>query len=398
MKPNRKAHVFAVLRSREAEAHVRKAFAKLDCARLETRVADLINCDASLDDINGAEVLLLDVGFDGPQEMGAINEIVGYHADRVTVVASSANPTVDGVRQLMRFGVADFLPQPIKGDELVAMIEAAMRKRRARRSPMSSSSTVISFVGTRGGMGTTTIAVQMACNLLGRGKSKARVCVLDLDFQFGSTGLYLDISGGSGMLEITSSPESIDGSFLRGTMCHHKSGLDVLVAPASVLPLDVVTPEIVAKLIAVAREEYEYVIIDLACVWTTWKHQALVDSDHIVFVTQLSVPAIREARRQLDTLRDQGVDDGAVLVVLNRYVKDWGSRFRVKQAEKALGRPISHFVANDYKSVFLALDHGVPLSEIKSGTRFEKQIRKIITDLAGVRPGEKRRIEPVIDK
>ena len=127
-----------------------------------------------------------------------------------------------------------------------------------------------------------------------------KACILDLDLQLGNASLYMDIDNRVGLIEMMESPERVDASLLASVMGHHASGLDVLAAPRDVMPLDVVSTSAIDSCLKVAAEEYRFVLVDLPTVWCDWSMRALQKSDLILMVTQLTVPHVRQARRQLD--------------------------------------------------------------------------------------------------
>ncbi len=114
----------------------------------------------------------------------------------------------------------------------------------------------------------------------------------------------------------------------------------------------------------------------------------------VILVIQLTVAGVRQARRQIDTMRAHGLEDVVVKIALNRYEKSWGSSVDLKDAEKALGRKFDYFIANDYKTVSEALNQGVALSKIKKKTKVETSIQKMIDDAIRTITGEETRPEP----
>ncbi len=217
---------------------------------------------------------------------------------------------------------------------------------------------------------------------------------MDLDLQFGTAVLYLDLAGKVDYQELVETPDRLDGALLKGMMSRHACGLDVLAAPAEVLPLDTLNPDFVASCIKIARQDYKYILIDLPEAWTTWSFRALQESDFIIIVTQLTVAGVRQARRQLDTLTAQGLGDKAIRLALNRFEPGWGKSVRVKEAEKAMGRKVDYFIVNDYKTVSEAINQGVALSKIRARTKVEKCIRDMIEDSLEALTGAEARAEP----
>ena len=201
--------------------------------------------------------------------------------------------------------------------------------------------------------------------------------MLDLDPQFGNVALYLDLAYGHGIVDIIRSPSRLDGELLRGAMLQHRSGMHVLTAPDIPMPLEALRPEVIEQIIDVAEREFDYVIIDLPHALTTWTEVVLVRSAAIKLVVQMTVPALRQARRMLDMLQEEGHYALPLAVCLNRYVHKWNDILGLKDAEKALGRKVDHVVANDFEVVSSAINHGLPAVAIGRRSKFCRHIEEM---------------------
>src|SRR3546814_13823442 len=99
-------------------------------------------------------------------------------------------------------------------------------------------------------------------------------------------------------------PERLDADLLEGAMSRHHSGLSVVAAPRDVMPLESFSPDFIRRLIEVARSRFAVVLADLPPAWSQWSFEVLRQSDEVLLVTQITVPGVRQARRQLDTRSD----------------------------------------------------------------------------------------------
>jgi pilus assembly protein CpaE len=230
-----------------------------------------------------------------------------------------------------------------------------------------------------GGMGATTLAINAAYVLTQTpGASAPRVCLLDLDPQFGNAALCLDLAHGHGLVDIVRSPARLDGELLRGAMLPHRSGLHVLTTPNIPMPLEALHPEVVEQIIDVAQREFDYVIIDLPRALTNWTEVVLVRSAMLALVVQLTVPALRQARRLIDLLQEEGHYALPLAVVLNRYARKWNDFLGTKEAEKALGRKVDHVIANDFELVSSALNEGLPAAAINRRGKFSRNVEEMV--------------------
>lgn len=340
---------------------------------------EVISSDASAltDDMvtrSKADVLIADVRLDNPNDLERLNHFSQQSDPALYVMATARESSVEGVRRLMRLGISDFLPQPVNVDELVVGLQNAARKVR-QRSPIPTSQIIPCFHAS-GGAGATTLAVNTAVALK-RINRDSNVCILDLDLQFGQVALNLDLSNAHGILDVIEETERLDPTFLSGIMVHHKTGVDVLAAPDALVALDVLTPDLVAKLLDVATELYDFIIVDMPIALTAWSQTALRRATATVLVGQLTVPGVRQLRRLVSILAADGVRDLHLFVVLNRYLGHWKTAIRPKEAEEALGRHVDFLVANDYKTASMAVDRGIPIHDVSRHSRIAKDISKL---------------------
>ena len=374
MKLHGPMNVLAVVQSEEIKDSLNNVHFENNSVNFDVFVGKVGDVGPDVIDGHGPDVLLLDINLSDDSEVEALDGIIRTYGKSLSVVATSRDATLEGVRRLMRLGVADFLPQPISDSELTTALEYASRKIGHGEGAEQARANVFSYIKPVGGMGATMLAVQSAYCLAAMGTKEPQVCLLDLDLQFGNAAVYQDLQCKFSIMDVVLSPGDLDGAFLRGVMAHHNSGIDVLTAPLTIEPLDALTPDLVARLLDVAAEEYDYVLIDMPQALTDWTQVVLDRSDVVFLVTQLTVAAIRQSRRLLEIMREKGIDEAHTAIVVNRFESRWSREVTVKEAEKALGRQIDYFVPNDYKTVNAALNEGVRLSEIKRGSKVEKRI------------------------
>ena len=349
---------------------------------LETLVGRLKTVDQTfVERLSRASLLLVDLDIEDPEELVPLRQIISESRGRLSVIATSREVTAQGVRELIRQGIDDFVPQPLDQHSLLDAIDVAKRKARQNRSGMSGGQ-VITIARAKGGMGATTLAVNLALNLMkpiGKEEPK-RVGFFDLDLQFGDAALYLDLDPRSDLLDIVQKPTRLDTALLLSAMTEHESGLEVLQAPVEPVPLDALRTETVGRLIDLAQREFDYVVIDLPLALATWHEMVLDMTDKLYLVTQLSVPAIRQTKRLIDILKDEGLYSLPVSIVLNRYVKHFNEHARIRQCSKALDHTIDHYLPEDERTVLEAVNRGVPLTEVRRRARICRTIHEMAKD------------------
>jgi pilus assembly protein CpaE len=374
----------ALARSEETRSSLAKVCTDLNGTKIDLRVGDLEGFLKRSGDLTANDVLLLEIDPRSARDASDLQTILQSAAPRPQVVVTAADVEPDDVRRLMRMGVVDVLPGPVRQADLVIALDHAARVSASVTSNhVTEQGKIICFLKGGGGVGATTIATQGACVLATRGQPSAKVCLLDLDLQFGTVGLKLDLSKTSNLVDLVESPTRLDHALLRSAMAHHECGVDVMVAPTEMVPLEAMTPAFLLACLAMCREVYDYVLVDLPPAWTSWTYGALTKADAIVVVSQLTVASIRRTVRQLETLRAHDDIRAPFRLALNRHDKGWGicKSGSLKTAEKALGRKFDYFLPNQYRLVTEAADRGQPISKIQRRSKLEKALNHMMADL-----------------
>jgi Flp pilus assembly CpaE family ATPase len=372
--------ILATSQSADFGNRISSMLATIENLNVDTRIGDLPSITGeTLDVLEHTDVLLVDIDPENERELRQLGRIIEQRRGRTAILATARDLSAQGVRALIRQGVDDFIPQPFEhADLLDAIARARAKLRQARRGGKLGK--VIAVSRAKGGMGASTLAAHIALALSEkrhRQEPDKEVALLDLDLQFGDLSLMLDLEPSNEMVEMIRNPARLDGALLRASMTRHASGLSVLQAPGEVVPLDALPNATAGKLIELAREEFEYVVIDLPLVVPRWLEAVLQHADQLVAVTQLNVAAIRQTRRWLDFLKEEALYDLPVSVVLNRYVWRLGERARLKQAIRALDHPIDHYVPDDTALALEAINRGTPLFEIRRRAKLCRSLRQV---------------------
>ena len=349
---------------------------------LETEVGSLKSLDPTfMERASRVSMLLVDLDIEDPEELVPLRQIMTDSQGRLSVIATSRDISAQGMRELIRQGIDDFVPQPLDQHSLLDAIEVAKRKARQNRGGASTGQ-IITVARAKGGLGATTLAVNLALSLIdpiGKEEPK-RVALLDLDVQFGDVAVYLDLAPRSDLVDIVQKPTRLDTALLLSAMTEHESGLEVLQAPIDPMPLEALRTETIGRLIDLAQQEFDYVVIDLPLALAAWHEMVLDMTDKLYLVTQLNVPAIRQTKRLIDILKDEGLYSLPVSIVLNRYIKRFNEHTRIRQCSKALDHTIDHFLPEDERTVLEAVNRGVPLTKVRRRARICRTIRDMALD------------------
>jgi pilus assembly protein CpaE len=324
-----------------------------------------------------ADALVVEIDPASPVQMEAFDRLVHLAAGSVGVIAAVEGLTVAQTRMLLKTGAMDALPVPFSIDELKQAIEPARRTVRPAApkvaAPQRRQGRTVAFIGAIGGVGTTSIAVQLGVLW----SASSQVGVVDLDLQFGNAALFLDLKPSLTLGNLMEDTDRLDSELLQSVAVRHGSGLEVVAAPTEMLPIDAVTADFVDLALRAAVQAYDVVLVDLPQVWSEWTVRVLQRADVIVLVTNLSVPGIYQARRQLEVLDANGLMP-KLQIVANRVQHGlFSGKVDLRDTEAVLGRKIDHTVANDFPAISAANDQGRTLKDVSGKSRIVKDLQHL---------------------
>ncbi len=304
------------------------------------------------------EVVVM-VGDKSINDYAEIAERIYMSIPTCTVLLLYENPAMDIIEKAMQAGIRKVLPWPCEKKTLIENIKllSSVEKMRASNSKQNRvvwQSKVITVFGTKGGIGKTTIATNLAVALSRSGK---KVAIIDLDLQFGDVGVFLDLEPKDSIAELVQERNIFDIDSIKSYMVLHSSGVSALCAPKSPEFADVVTGEHIDKIINTVRPYFDYVIIDSAPSYNDCSIAAIENSNAVLFIISLDISTLRNARISADVFETLNQKD-KMKVVVNR---DHESGITLKDAEKVLGCSMFMRIQSDWKTAISALNKGVPV-------------------------------------
>ncbi len=302
---------------------------------------------------------------------------------RPLVVAAIREPSLAQIRTLLREGAKDVIALPLAADDLTALLAQLRKDLDAARGDRQSDGKTVSVIGSVGGVGATAIATQTACLFAEQeAKTGRTACFIDLDIQFGDGAIYLGENPKLTLQDIIAAGARVDGALLNAVTVRHASGLNIIAAPSDMMPLETIDTDQICEFVDIAAREYATIFLDLPSNWTNWSLSLAARSDLVLLVTELTVPSLRQARRQLNLLMQQGASDIDIQIVINRFEKGLFRALKIEDAVQVLGRAIDYTVANDFAVVSAALDQGVRFSEIKARNRVTRDLGILVSGIS----------------
>ena len=294
----------------------------------------------------------------------------------VPLIAAAFEPPLAFVRSLVRAGAHDVVPLPLDLAELETALDPIRRMAASRGPrPRAGHQKVVAIIKSVGGVGATSLLGQLATQFAEHeAKAGREACLIDLDVQFGDAAIQLGLQPKLTFADLLEAGKRLDGEMVKSVALEHGSGLHVISAPREIMPLESLSSDQVLSVLNLATAEYGTVFVDLPANWTNWSLSLLARADLVLMVTELRVPSLHRARRQLDLLESQDLANLDVRIILNRAEKGFFATLGPADAERVLRKPVSFSIANDHATMSQAIDRGVPLAEVKRKCALVKDI------------------------
>jgi len=288
---------------------------------------------------------------------------------RVSVIACSSEKSSEWILALMRAGAVEYLLRPIAQEELKQSLQKVGRFLFSAPAEEVPAGKIIAVYNPIGGMGTTTVAVNLAAALAGEG---TKVALVDLNLEAGDVSTFLNVNPTYTLSSVTTNVERLDANFLMSVMTRHASGPFVLTEPLEVDEAVSITPEQVQRIMELLRGIFNYVVVDCVGQLAGCNLSIFNCSNLILFTTTLSLPALKNTRRYLGAMEAKGLGSDRVKLVINRYLPK--SDIQVKDAEKVLGRPVFQAIPNEYASVVDSINKGMPVVKLLPRSPISKSL------------------------
>lgn len=255
----------------------------------------------------------------------------------------------------------------------------ADKKNNAENRKTFKHGTIINVISSKGGVGTTTIAVNLAVSLAAE-KNNPSVALIDMNLLFGDIPLFLEIEPKYNWSDITKNISRLDDNFLKNILSVDASGVSVLPSPSYVNDPNVETPEIMAHLLMIMQRLFDFTIIDGGQPLDDISLKILELSDIALLVSILTPPCILNTKKLLKTFRGLGFPlDENIKIVVNRYLKK--SNISLTDAESSFEKEIFWTIPNDYQTTVNAINEGKALAQFAPDEAITKNFRKLATKL-----------------
>jgi len=297
---------------------------------------------------------------------------------KIFIAALSAQHDTDLLLKAMRAGCNEVLRKPIESAQLAELLDRQNKHWLTTMGHHRTAGKVLSFFGCKGGVGTTTIAVNLAYTLT---RLQKKVLLIDNHGEFGHVCLYLGLDGNRYHFhEMIRNVNRLDSELLRGFIAKHPSGLDVLSSPELHDQNRSIDPDALERTIEFLRGEYDYLILDCETNLTEVNLAVMDRSDEICLVATPEIGAVRDLSRYIDNLSRNEQATTKLHIIINRHSST--GAIGIEQIEKAIRVPVQTRISNNYAECQKAINLGEPVPSEKK-TEFVAQLSKWAETLTG---------------
>lgn len=337
------------------------------------------------------DILVLEVGENLDVEFEAVRSflregIVG------TIFLTSSIRTPEILLNALRFGAKEFFHQPIDHDEVKeAFAKVVDQGISGSESDADSRSPgkIISVMGAKGGVGTTTAALNLAVSLNALDPEK-KVVLVDMNRIFGDIPLFLDLHSDFSWEELASNVTRLDSVFLEKALLRHSTGIFVAPPPAKLESAVGVQPDVIEKLLNSMRSTFDYIVIDTGVQINETCFKVFTMADEIFIISILNLQSLVNVKRIYESLMSYvHREPDKINVIINRFEKK--NYVSVDEAERIIGKKVYFFIPNDYNNTMKAINEGKPISVVAPRSKLQQKFSELASSLARVPLAAKKR-------
>jgi pilus assembly protein CpaE len=319
------------------------------------------------------DIVLMDINMPGVDGISA-SERISQQVPFCQIIMMSVQGESDYLRRSMLAGAREFLIKPFSSDELISSVRRVYQLGNSRRQAMpvmahpgqgavstaaaapKAEGKIVSVFSAKGGVGCSTIAVNVAIALQQSAASK--VAVVDTSLQFGDIGVLLNLYASRTMADLAPHANELDSELIEDVFIAHSSGVKALLAPPRPEEADTITPTLITEVLNRLRTMFDIIIVDTSSVLDDTVLNVLDISDKIIVVTTPEIPAIKNAKLFFEVTEALEYDRARILFVLNKA--DKRINIRAEDIEANIKYKIVGQLPLDERAVTTAVNQGVP--------------------------------------
>ncbi len=311
-------------------------------------------------------------------------ETLGIQNPEMAMIIACQQQTPDFLLQAMRAGVREVLPLPIDPLQLGAALRRIEDKRQCNARTLGK---VLAFISCKGGSGATFLATNLGYALAAAEGKK--VALFDLNLQFGDASLFVsDQRPAASVASVAQQMHRLDMSLLLSSMVQVNPNFHVLAAPDDPTQANDVHPEHIDALLRLARQHYDFIVLDIGRSLDAVSVRALDQADMIFPILQATLPYIRDGKRLLQVFRSLDYRKEKIHLIVNRHSNN--GDIRLRDCEQAYGMEMFRTIPNHYEAAAASVNQGVPILQLQRTSPISKALQELARTLAGDHNSESR--------
>lgn len=327
--------------------------------------------------LDNQAVVFIDIADNQDFETQGIVENIKLYTPKIVI--TSTDYSTDNIVKAMRLGAKEFLPKPLIKDDLKRVLTLLQKIEPEEES----ASKIIAVYSNKGGIGKTTVAVNLAAEIARTTGDKT--ALVDLNLQLGDVSTFLNLNPTFDVSYVINNlMEKKEDALIKAFEQYKNTNLYVLSDPNYIEQSECITPQKIEKLFSSLKKAFPFIVVDLSSNIDENSLKILDISDLILFTTIVNIPAIRNAQRCLNLFKSRRYLQDKVKVVLNRYMEN--DEIKLEDIETTLGEKVYLKIPNNYFSIMEAINKGVTVSEVSTNSNIANSFRdfagKITDDMA----------------
>ena len=293
------------------------------------------------------------------------------------VLVCSYNREPDFLIRAMQVGIREFLPLPLTQGDLESALNRVRTARKQLMPVENREGRIIVVTGHKGGVGSTTIAVNLAQALAEL--STGRLALIDLGRPFPDVGTFLDQESNYSIVDLVQNIANLDRAFIQRIMQPYDARLSILHGAADFKEQDSMDLESLEPIFALLRQMYSFIVIDLSHWLDELFLRVLTEADMVLMLTGLTVPDLRNLKKLWPYTMEWRQDKRKIKIVVNRY--DNSSGLQLRDLENILQHPAFATVPSDYQALMQCLNQGSPLMGAAPRSKLWHSIKELTSRL-----------------
>jgi pilus assembly protein CpaE len=306
---------------------------------------------------------------------------LGQKLPQTAVMVCSPNKDPDFLIRVIQLGIREFLPMPFTQSDLEAALGriSAAKKQHFVSHEAGAKGRILAITGLKGGMGTTSVAINLAVTLAE--KYPGRVALVDLGRPFPDVAKFLDQVQQNSLLDLARHANHLDADFVLKTLCPHPAGLSVLHGCANFLQWQLIDQQVLGKVWDILRSKFEWIVIDLSHWPDDLYLKTVKEADQVLLLTDPKIPNVKNLRNLWEILQNEGLTKEKVKIAVNRYHKMNGADLALEGLERIQQQPVFHTLPDDHQALSESINHGVPLRDLAARSKLCSSLRQMADKL-----------------